>query len=205
MFKSAARSKKKWLTSHRTSGGSSWNDPQQLSLKVFIAMTYMACLAAFQRYIMKPFNNANNDNILEIHDTPPMYSTSRMMRALLSLENVTEISANSTNSTHFNGTAEPAEADPMFPKDLFTMDQIKAGAVGFYIFGVMYMFVALAIVCDEFFVPALDVMIEILGISEDVAGATFMAAGKQIHPTSRQSSSQTALTTADSQGCVTTL
>ena len=27
------------------------------------------------------------------------------------------------------------------------------------IIGVMYMFVALAIVCDEFFVPALDVMI----------------------------------------------
>ena len=30
--------------------------------------------------------------------------------------------------------------------------------------GVLYMFVALAIVCDEFFVPALDVMIEILGL-----------------------------------------
>jgi len=39
------------------------------------------------------------------------------------------------------------------------------------------MFVALAIVCDEFFVPALDVIIEVLGCSEDVAGATFMAAG----------------------------
>jgi sodium/potassium/calcium exchanger 2 len=41
----------------------------------------------------------------------------------------------------------------------------------------MYMFVALAIVCDEFFVPALDVIIEVIGCSEDVAGATFMAAG----------------------------
>ena len=39
------------------------------------------------------------------------------------------------------------------------------------------MFVALAIVCDEFFVPALDVIIEVIGCSEDVAGATFMAAG----------------------------
>ena len=43
--------------------------------------------------------------------------------------------------------------------------------------GLVYMFVALAIVCDEFFVPALDVIIEVLGCSEDVAGATFMAAG----------------------------
>ena len=39
------------------------------------------------------------------------------------------------------------------------------------------MFVALAIVCDEFFIPALDVITEKLNISEDVAGATFMAAG----------------------------
>lgn len=39
------------------------------------------------------------------------------------------------------------------------------------------MFVALAIVCDEFFVPSLDVIIEKLQITDDVAGATFMAAG----------------------------
>lgn len=39
------------------------------------------------------------------------------------------------------------------------------------------MFVALAIVCDEFFVPSLDVIIEKLDIADDVAGATFMAAG----------------------------
>lgn len=44
-------------------------------------------------------------------------------------------------------------------------------------FGLVYMFIALAIVCDEFFVPALGVITERLDISEDVAGATFMAAG----------------------------
>lgn len=37
----------------------------------------------------------------------------------------------------------------------------------------MYMFVALAIVCDEFFVPSLDVIIEKLDITDDV--------GKQTH------------------------
>ncbi|CAO2634606.1 Sodium/potassium/calcium exchanger 1 [Lemmus lemmus] len=41
----------------------------------------------------------------------------------------------------------------------------------------MYVFVALAIVCDEYFVPALGVITDKLQISEDVAGATFMAAG----------------------------
>ncbi|MGH0171231.1 UNVERIFIED_CONTAM: hypothetical protein FKN15_064053 [Acipenser sinensis] len=41
----------------------------------------------------------------------------------------------------------------------------------------MYMFYALAIVCDDFFVPSLEKISENLHLSEDVAGATFMAAG----------------------------
>lgn len=61
-----------------------------------------------------------------------------------------------------------------FPDDLFTMEQRRHGAVIFHIAGLIYMFVALAIVCDEFFIPALDVITEKLQISEDVAGATFM-------------------------------
>lgn len=66
---------------------------------------------------------------------------------------------------------------PLFPKDLFTREQLERGAVILHILGVIYMFVALAIVCDEFFVPSLDVIIEKLDITDDVAGATFMAAG----------------------------
>ena len=38
-------------------------------------------------------------------------------------------------------------------------------------------FVALAIVCDDFFVPSLEAISEKLKLSEDVAGATFMAGG----------------------------
>ena len=56
------------------------------------------------------------------------------------------------------------------------MNAIQGGVI-VYMFGMLYMFVALAIVCDEFFVPSLDVIIEVIGCSEDVAGATFMAAG----------------------------
>ena len=41
----------------------------------------------------------------------------------------------------------------------------------------VYMFWALAIVCDDYFVPSLDEIIEELKLSPDVAGATFMAAG----------------------------
>lgn len=35
----------------------------------------------------------------------------------------------------------------------------------------------MAIVCDDFFVPSLEAISERLDLSEDVAGATFMAAG----------------------------
>ncbi|XP_051513812.1 sodium/potassium/calcium exchanger 3-like isoform X3 [Myxocyprinus asiaticus] len=41
----------------------------------------------------------------------------------------------------------------------------------------VYMFYALAIVCDVYFVPSLQKISENLHLSEDVAGATFMAAG----------------------------
>ena len=48
-----------------------------------------------------------------------------------------------------------------------------------YIAGVLYTFLALAISCDEFFVPALEEMASDrrMGLSPDVAGATLMAAG----------------------------
>jgi len=65
----------------------------------------------------------------------------------------------------------------LYPPDAFTDYQLKHGAVVLYLLGMIYMFVALAIVCDEFFVPTLGVITERLQISEDVAGATFMAAG----------------------------
>uniref|UniRef100_A0A672J2B9 Solute carrier family 24 member 6a n=1 Tax=Salarias fasciatus TaxID=181472 RepID=A0A672J2B9_SALFA len=41
----------------------------------------------------------------------------------------------------------------------------------------IYMFHALAIVCDVYFVPSLEKVSENLQLSQDVAGATFMAAG----------------------------
>jgi hypothetical protein len=42
----------------------------------------------------------------------------------------------------------------------------------------MFTFLGLAIVCDEYFVASLDRICEELKLSPDVAGATFMAAGK---------------------------
>ncbi|XP_067999618.1 sodium/potassium/calcium exchanger 1 isoform X1 [Melanerpes formicivorus] len=71
----------------------------------------------------------------------------------------------------------PHESKGEYPQDLFSVEERRQGWVVLHIFGMIYVFVALAIVCDEYFVPALGVITEKLQISEDVAGATFMAAG----------------------------
>uniref|UniRef100_A0A668VCN3 Sodium/potassium/calcium exchanger 1 n=1 Tax=Oreochromis aureus TaxID=47969 RepID=A0A668VCN3_OREAU len=76
--------------------------------------------------------------------------------------------------------AFPGEAPHMkgdYPEDIFSIEDRRRGWVILHIIGMMYMFVSLAIVCDEFFVPALGVITNKLAISDDVAGATFMAAG----------------------------
>lgn len=76
--------------------------------------------------------------------------------------------------------SHPGEAPHIkgqYPQDIFSVEDRRRGWVTLHIFGMIYMFVALAIVCDEFFVPALGVITDKLAISDDVAGATFMAAG----------------------------
>ncbi|CAD5117580.1 DgyrCDS6338 [Dimorphilus gyrociliatus] len=64
-----------------------------------------------------------------------------------------------------------------FPTDLFSNEQRSNGAVIIHVFVVVYIFIALAIICDEYFVASLEKICEKLKLSEDVAGATFMAAG----------------------------
>ncbi|XP_067945473.1 sodium/potassium/calcium exchanger 3-like [Watersipora subatra] len=46
-----------------------------------------------------------------------------------------------------------------------------------HLWWIFFFFIGLAVVCDDFFVPALEIISEKLRLSEDVAGATFMAAG----------------------------
>ncbi|CAM9754425.1 unnamed protein product, partial [Heterosigma akashiwo] len=50
-------------------------------------------------------------------------------------------------------------------------------AVILHVIGILYMFLALSVVCDEYFCGALDIMVERWQVKPDVAGATFMAAG----------------------------
>ncbi|XP_050352622.1 sodium/potassium/calcium exchanger Nckx30C isoform X3 [Nymphalis io] len=104
-----------------------------------------------------------------------------LLLALLAAARAGEPNATDLTATDFTDLTGPdpelEERTPLFPEDLFTDDERRSGAVVLHVIGMGYMFVALAIVCDEFFVPALDVIIERLAIRDDVAGATFMAAG----------------------------
>ncbi|XP_021259579.1 sodium/potassium/calcium exchanger 4 isoform X2 [Numida meleagris] len=90
-------------------------------------------------------------------------------RILMALPNETREGKNCT---------EPAIHE--FPEDIFTNKERQQGGILLHIIAALYMFYALAIVCDDFFVPSLEKICERLHLSEDVAGATFMAAGSSM-------------------------
>ena len=65
-----------------------------------------------------------------------------------------------------------------FPGDFMTQRQRqKYGGVIVHFLLAVYMFGALALVCDDYFVPSLEKITDKLHMHSDVAGATFMAAG----------------------------
>ena len=84
-------------------------------------------------------------------------------RSLLSTD-ISITSATNTNTTLESVACAHEPADPIW-------------TIIFYILGVLYCFICLAIIADEFFCPALDLIADSLGMSPDVAGATLMAAG----------------------------
>lgn len=56
-----------------------------------------------------------------------------------------------------NGIAnctQPAIDD--FPRDIFTPEERLRGAVVFHVAASLYLFLALAVVCDKYFVPAVE-------------------------------------------------
>ncbi|XP_055959254.1 sodium/potassium/calcium exchanger 3 [Patella vulgata] len=64
-----------------------------------------------------------------------------------------------------------------FPGNLMSLQDTKDGGVFIHILLSLYLFGALAIICDDYFVPSCEHICTGLKLQEDVAGATFMAAG----------------------------
>ena len=180
-------------TKARFLGGQSWHDPEKVLLNISISMVYILGLLAFHRYTglmdwgkplpgpAEPVRYHPQHRIYDAEATQRLVAGGGgpLLRHLLNTEETDETATNAEGAVKVSNASVKTESgeDPLFPPDLFNEQQLKSGFVAFYILGLIYMFVALAIVCDEFFVPSLDVIIDVLGCSEDVAGATFMAAG----------------------------
>jgi len=87
------------------------------------------------------------------------------------------VSTSMSAGDEWNSSSSAPSVGKSYPDDLFTDEQLHSGAVILHAIGTVYMFVGLAIVCDEYFIPALEVITARLRVTEDVAGATLMAAG----------------------------
>jgi len=173
--------------------GGLWKQPDATASVCLAGLAYVVALVAFQQYTglldPPPSNTIEAPYVLGELKSPGMRSLLSADDTEAAASAAAAASAPDASTKLLNDTGElvknetkkvKAEADkpqPLFPPDYFDVDEMRKGAVVLYVIGLIYMFVALAIVCDEFFVPSLDVIIDVIGCSEDVAGATFMAAG----------------------------
>ncbi|XP_057333400.1 sodium/potassium/calcium exchanger 3-like [Microplitis mediator] len=80
---------------------------------------------------------------------------------------------NSTEGIIESNCSENSAKD--FPEDLFTKDQLRKGAALLHTFFGFYCFLLTAYVCNDYLLPALDIICADLNITADVAGATFLA------------------------------
>ena len=69
------------------------------------------------------------------------------------------------------------ELDATDFKSMMSKPIFQWGAFVYYVFATFYLFCGIAIVCDDFFTASLESLSIKFELSEDVAGATFMAAG----------------------------
>ncbi|CAE1167127.1 SLC24A5 [Acanthosepion pharaonis] len=99
------------------------------------------------------------DDVLGLSDQLLLWQSKVPIRQLMALPNCTPPAVN------------------QFPRDLFTQEQRKNGALVIHVLVAAYMFLGLSVVCDDYFIPSLESISEALHLQTDVAGATFMAAG----------------------------
>ncbi|XP_028131192.1 probable sodium/potassium/calcium exchanger CG1090 [Diabrotica virgifera virgifera] len=94
------------------------------------------------------------------------------------LPNGTTTEKPTTNKPSSNDTDDcTPPAIKQFPHPIMSPGARRHGGLIIHIIVAVYMFLGLAIVCDEYFVASLDRICEELKMAPDVAGATFMAAG----------------------------
>eukprot|EP00041_Stephanoeca_diplocostata_P020275 m.451379 g.451379 ORF g.451379 m.451379 type:complete len:728 (+) comp21526_c0_seq1:396-2579(+) len=105
-----------------------------------------------------------------------LYTTVRNFVGKPSAAGLTE---RSEDEIHGGGRTLLASAGekPVWETCDYESDNTPVGWIILYILVVVHLFLGIAILCDDFFVPSLEAISEALQLSDDVAGATFMAAG----------------------------
>ncbi|XP_076326639.1 sodium/potassium/calcium exchanger 5-like [Tachypleus tridentatus] len=80
-----------------------------------------------------------------------------------------------TEEDPFSDCIPPSIQD--FPDDFFTQSERLRGGVVIHFLIAAYCCGMLAVICDDYFVPSLEVLCDALQIPPDIAGASFMAIG----------------------------
>ncbi|XP_031839116.1 sodium/potassium/calcium exchanger 4 [Nomia melanderi] len=125
---------------------------------IAIPLLYLVFINMVAIIRLKPLESANNP-------------TDMRFRKLLQFESTT-MEPGGTEQT--DNCTPPAIKE--FPSDGLTRQQRQSGFITIHFVLAIYMFLLLAIVCDDFFVPSMKKICDKMNLTEDVAGATIMAA-----------------------------
>ncbi|KAG7357370.1 CaCA family Na+/Ca+ antiporter [Nitzschia inconspicua] len=130
-------------------------------------ITFLTLIAMYSVMYIYSGGNINDNNISSSSSSSVQQST---VHDIWTIPRFLQDTNNTTDVTWDEPTLVPCSE----------IEKAEPGwSAAFYSLGILYMFLALAITCDEFFVPALEEMSgpRRMNLSMDVAGATLMAAG----------------------------
>ncbi|XP_063710957.1 sodium/potassium/calcium exchanger Nckx30C-like isoform X2 [Symsagittifera roscoffensis] len=136
-------------------------------VKLWVTLSLIAIILLAAHTLSGGFQE--NNPLANLSADQPIGSLSYSSRHLLS---ETPADQNSSHSSEDEDAKLPWESCSLEKDSQFTYLWLLLWALLTF-----WLFIALAIICDDFFVPSLEEISDRLNLTEDVAGATFMAAG----------------------------
>jgi len=156
-------------------------NPVSKALIILALFTGWICISSFTSNNEQTESKITTRSLLSLEEKNPTPSSSEEMDGSANVdatskpEVVTAVEMTPPANISSGPCLQPAVTQ--FPQPMIDKKSRKQGGVIIHIMVAIYMFIGLAIVCDGYFVPALTRTSDALGLSPDVAGATFMAAG----------------------------
>lgn len=137
----------------------------------------MLSLTIKQQYKLKRIQRKQKNRIKHKIICAVLIAITIFSLILYSLPPITSSSSSPSSSRQLLETKESDDYPEGYPPDLLDEMARENGGWLLYFLGMSYTFVAIALVCDEWFVPAIEQIVEKLDMTPDAAGATWMAAG----------------------------